>query len=206
MPVPNQRDPDGIDIIRAARTGLDDLKKLVISRWGRVPHVAADPASPPDGAVWIRSDLRRFRFRANGLTVDAGDAKRIEVRARRVAAQSAANATEVNIIFDTIDVDTSSQQAGGVFTAGTAGEYAVTLSGTMAAIPLNRFFAYISITSALTGVTRKIRNPGPTEDQFTVTAMLPLAAADFFTCGVFHTNGSAINITDAWLHVLRVSD
>ena len=56
MVVPNQRDPDQTTIIRQLRTELAALKSTVIGRWGRVPHLSADPASPPNGSLWIRDD------------------------------------------------------------------------------------------------------------------------------------------------------
>lgn len=69
MTVPNQRDPDSTQVLRAVRDGLADLKAMVISRWGRVPYMGADPVSPPDGSMWIRSDTRRLVFQAAGVRV-----------------------------------------------------------------------------------------------------------------------------------------
>lgn len=62
------RDGDALQIIAKLRDDLDELTRTYISRWGRVPSVAADPASPPDGAVWIRSDTGVLSWRANGVT------------------------------------------------------------------------------------------------------------------------------------------
>lgn len=63
------RDPDLVQIIDKLQTDLDALKANVVSRWGRVPHVPADPAALVDGMVWIRSGDLGLRFRANGQTV-----------------------------------------------------------------------------------------------------------------------------------------
>ena len=62
------RDPDSTQVIASLVDGLAALKANVISRWGRIPHVAADPTSPPDGSVWIRSDTGNLNWRANGTT------------------------------------------------------------------------------------------------------------------------------------------
>lgn len=62
------RDGDIIEIVRSVRDELGNLKANVISRWGRIPHVSADPPSPPDGAVWVRSGDGGYRYRANGVT------------------------------------------------------------------------------------------------------------------------------------------
>lgn len=64
----NPRDPDLLQIIDKATGDIAALQANVISRWGRVPHVAADPASPPDGGLWIRSDNGNLSWRANGVT------------------------------------------------------------------------------------------------------------------------------------------
>lgn len=63
------RDPDLIQIINKLQGDLDELTKNVIARNGRIPHIATDPASPPDGSAWIRSDDRGLRYRANGTTI-----------------------------------------------------------------------------------------------------------------------------------------
>lgn len=62
------RDPDLLQILDRLTTGLAELKANVISRWGRIPHTAADPASPPDGSTWIRSDNGNLSWRANAVT------------------------------------------------------------------------------------------------------------------------------------------
>jgi len=69
--VQNQRDLDQIEIIRKLRQDLDELTNTVVGRWGRVPIVTADPTSPPDGTIWIRSDLNKIRFRSGGVTYSA---------------------------------------------------------------------------------------------------------------------------------------
>lgn len=48
-----------------------DLESYLLdveSRLGRVPIVTADPTSPPDGSVWIRSDTAGVRYRSGGAT------------------------------------------------------------------------------------------------------------------------------------------
>lgn len=69
MTVPNQRDPDHIQLLRQLRAQGDDLKKTAISRWGRVPILTADPATLTDGMIWTRSDLASIRARINGVTI-----------------------------------------------------------------------------------------------------------------------------------------
>lgn len=69
MTVTNQRDLDLVETIRKLRGDVDTLTGTVISRWGRVPIIGADPASPPDGSVWARSDLGGIRARINGATI-----------------------------------------------------------------------------------------------------------------------------------------
>lgn len=63
------RDPDLVQVIDDLQRRLAALEANVVSRWGRVPHVAADPATPADGQVWIRSDDKGSRYRTNGTTV-----------------------------------------------------------------------------------------------------------------------------------------
>ena len=63
------RDPDLVDIIARLRADVDEITKNVIARTGRVPHLAADPATLVDGKVWARSDDLGYRYRANGTTV-----------------------------------------------------------------------------------------------------------------------------------------
>lgn len=65
---PNQRDPDLVQIIDNLQTRLAALEANTVSRWGRVPHVAADPATLADGQVWLRSDDKTMRYRANSTT------------------------------------------------------------------------------------------------------------------------------------------
>ena len=68
MTVPNQRDPDLVQIVEKGTDDLAALKANVISRWGRVPYLTADPTSPPDGSVWVRSDDGSLRWRSGGVT------------------------------------------------------------------------------------------------------------------------------------------
>lgn len=68
MVAPGIRDPDEVQVIRSLRADLKELAATVVGRWGRVPYVAADPASTPDGSVWIRSDDRGLRYRAASAT------------------------------------------------------------------------------------------------------------------------------------------
>jgi hypothetical protein len=70
--IPNQRDPDELQIIRKLRKDVADLKGTGISRWGRLPQLTADPAAPADGTAWIRSDLHELRMRSGGVTSYAG--------------------------------------------------------------------------------------------------------------------------------------
>lgn len=66
--MPEPRDPDLVQIIGRLDRDLGELQRQVDARWGRVPHVAADPATPPDGGEWIRSDTGNLHWRANGVT------------------------------------------------------------------------------------------------------------------------------------------
>src|SRR5438046_8737266 len=68
MAVPNQRDPDLTVVVNGLLADVDETKKTLIARWGRIPNVTADPTSPPDGAVWLRSDREQLRYRTNGAT------------------------------------------------------------------------------------------------------------------------------------------
>ena len=70
--MPQPRDPDLTQIIDTNTTDLAALKATVISRWGRVPYVAADPASPTDGSVWINSADTSLRYRSSGVTASPG--------------------------------------------------------------------------------------------------------------------------------------
>lgn len=69
MAITNQRDLDATQILGKVADDLDALKANVISRWGRIPHVTADEASPPNGSTWIRSDDKGLRYRGNGTTI-----------------------------------------------------------------------------------------------------------------------------------------
>lgn len=66
--IPNQRDLDEVAYLRKLRADVDALMSSAIAKWGRIPHLAVDPAAPADGSVWVRSTDGSIRFRAAGVT------------------------------------------------------------------------------------------------------------------------------------------
>ena len=69
MTVPNQRDPDMVQTVKGLRQDLDAHRQTLISKWGRVPILTADPTSPPDGSIWSRSDTGELRYQSAGGTI-----------------------------------------------------------------------------------------------------------------------------------------
>lgn len=65
---PNNRTPDELQLLTDLKARVATIEALMVARSGRVPHVAADPAAPPDGAAWVRSDNGEMRWRSNGVT------------------------------------------------------------------------------------------------------------------------------------------
>ena len=73
MSVPNQRDPDQIEIIRSLLARVTQLEQTVTGRWGQIPHVSTDPTTPLNGAIWLRDDSPvNVRVRSGGTTYSLG--------------------------------------------------------------------------------------------------------------------------------------
>lgn len=199
MTVPNQRDPDLTQVVKGLMGGLADLKANVISRWGRVPHVAADPASPPDGAVWVRSDDLAARWQANGRTYG----QRIGGQWTRVAAQAAASATLTDVLWDTE-------------AAGDDPEGFLTPTSATVTIPAGRGGIY-SISGRIlfsgtptNGIVRISTSAGNYDFYPTVIGQIggfgiivPLAAASTFKVTGYQASGGPLNMTGN-LHVYRI--
>lgn len=128
------------------------------------------------------------------------------VTLRRTANQSVNNTTDTAISWDTEDED-----LGGFWSSGTTvtiptgldGIYVITFRAS--ANVSGRSYGQITPTSAITGTPVDFRAVmDPVEDRALPVASLRLAAADTFTCNVFHTTGGAANFT-AWLSCYRIS-
>lgn len=66
-------DDDYFELEHAGSAGAKNMISVAnIRNTIGVPNVTTDPASPPDGAVWLRSDLGELRYRTNGATGFAG--------------------------------------------------------------------------------------------------------------------------------------
>lgn len=146
MTAQNQRDPDGTDILGQVRDGLADLKANVISRWGRVPHVATDPTSLADGMAWIRSDTGQLRFRANGVT-SHGDWTAVTFTNGWVNFNAGYQTCQYRKVADVVEIR-------GVMSTGTVASTAFTLpagfrpaSNHLIATVSNGAFGYITILS-----------------------------------------------------------
>lgn len=143
------RDPDLIQIISKLQGDLDELTKNVISRAGRVPHVAADPASPPDGSDWIRSDTGEWRYRANGVTValDARYVPRVGGVLLTSNMLGIATSSVTDITWDTEPSDPDGWHAGVgaplVVPAGKGMRYIVGYSGRWSASPTSQTIAMV---------------------------------------------------------------
>lgn len=176
------RDADGDELDRATRDGLADLKRLHISRWGRIPHLATDPTSPPDGSVWLRSDINQVRYRANGTTVGS-------VVALTDAAQTITTSSVTDITWGTEVVDPDGWVSGGSGTltvpAGKGGRYIVSYTGTWSASPTAIIFGAINGTALYA-------SPAADAVVFisTLTFMRTFAAADTLIIRAFQTSGS----------------
>lgn len=130
------------------------------------------------------------------------------VRLRRVANQSVTASTLTSISWDTEDQDTDGFIAVTAATitipTGLGGLYAIASRVTGLVTGTNRTFSDLTITSSITGMPAQFRQDlDPQEDMNTLTAVIPLNAADTFTLDVFHSEAAAVNFT-AWLVCYRV--
>ena len=195
MPAP--RDADLVAIISGLQDDLAALKANVISRWGRVPYVGADPASPPDGSVWVRSDLATLAFRSGGTTYG----QRVGGEWRRVAAQSATTATLTDVLWDTEDADTDGfltpTSATLTIPAGRGGLYSIAGRIQFSGSPTN-------------GIVR-ITTPAGNYDFYPTVIgqiggfgiVVPLAAAATVKVTGYQASGGSLNMTGN-LHVYRI--
>lgn len=103
MSVPNQRDRDEIEELRNLRRRLDELEQNTVSRWGRVPIVAADPVTPPDGSMWLRTDTGS-RHQSAGVTraPGAGVMGSVTVAVDQTGITAAADLTGFSIPFTAV--------------------------------------------------------------------------------------------------------
>lgn len=193
------RDPDMVQIISDLQDNLAALKANVISRWGRVPYVAADPASPPDGSMWIRSDTGALRYRTNGVTGGG----RTGGQWSRVAAQPATTATLTDVLWDT---ETTGDDPDGFLTptsatatipAGLGGLYSISGRVQFSGIPTN-------------GIVRITTAAGNYDFYPTVIGQIggfglvvPLAAAATVKVTGYQASGGTLNMTGN-LHIYRI--
>lgn len=129
-------------------------------------------------------------------------------RIRRVANQSVNSATDTAISWDTEDQDTDGFIVVTATTitipTGLDGLYALTFRA-QGAIGAGRAYGRFVVTSAITGTpTDFLSVLSDVEDQVYVAIVLPLNAADTFTCNVRHTSGVAVNFV-AWLACYRIA-
>ncbi|MDG4832436.1 hypothetical protein O7627_24455 [Solwaraspora sp. WMMD1047] len=147
-----------------------------------------------------------------GAIVTADDLPvRTGVRLRRAANQSVNSASQTNISWDTEDEDTDGFWSSGAtvtIPAGLGGLYAITYVPVVDSLTAGtRSFCSVVPTSAVTGGhALTYRNLFDNqEDRGCVGIVLPLLAADTFVCDVFHSHGSARNVT-AHLSCYRIGD
>lgn len=55
-------------LVRFIEGSLQELSRLVDSRFGKVPVLSSDPATPEDGMIWIRSDTGQLCWRVSNTT------------------------------------------------------------------------------------------------------------------------------------------
>lgn len=149
-----------------------------------------------------------------GLTMYDGStwlvlvAARVEVRARRTTNISCTSGAFTDITWSTEDADVSGFIAAPATTftvpTGLGGEYAISCRGVMASTIAARHAMSLDITSSITGAPTSIRGGSYGDDYNGVTAVLPLAAADTFKFSVLQSSGGAVNLTAAWVNVVRI--
>jgi hypothetical protein len=107
MPTPNQRDLDLVDTLRKLRSDLSDLASTVVARWGRVPIVGVAPATPPDGSIFVRSDVAQLEYLSGGVTypaISSAGFRRINHNGDMTIAQRGTSATGVTTAgYRTVD-------------------------------------------------------------------------------------------------------
>ena len=180
------RDPDEIQYLKKLRSDLDELTATYISRWGRVPHVAADPASPPDGAVWTRSDLNQLRYRSNGVTYTAGLNNGVILTD---AAQTFTTSVAADITWGTEVSDPDNWTSGGSATltvpTGLSRRYIVTYNGTWSAVPGSS-----TVTAYINGVaTYEYTTTGGITFNPFITFVRTFAAGDTIKFQAFQSSG-----------------
>lgn len=199
MPYTTRADGDVITASSWNATVRDQVVSTVTS---------AGRPSGTEGQLIATTDLDRIEvFNGSAWTnlLPYSSSGREELRVRRTSALSIPSGASTSVTWPTEDVDTLSVHAASasVIFMGT-GLQLITASYTLASVPANRHFCEINITSAITGVTRAIRNACTGEDTGSLTAVIPSQTGDSYEFRVFHTNGSAINLTDGWLEMIRV--
>jgi hypothetical protein len=161
------------------------------------------PPTAVTGVLWTAAQMNTYRDDLNFLNAQPG------CRVRRAANQSISSGSTNTITWDTEDQDTDGFIAVSSTTVtiptGLDGRYLITFATIPASAPANRFIVQITPTGAGLNLPANFRAAGGAgEDRLSVSAAIPLNAADTFACQVFHTNGSAINFT-AWMSCYRIS-
>ena len=202
--IPGQRDPDSTQLLRAVRDDHAALKGTVVSRWGRVPILGADPAAPPDGSLWIRSDTGLLNYRAAGVTRSA-DGRRTggEWSNGSVVALPNGSAQDISWTTEVSDTDNflTPPSASGGIPSGLAGLYL--------------FSARVILSSSSVGTGALIRvldvDSSPwsapinqSDGNATLSFIIPVIATSNFRINIFQNSGVSINMTSARLIVRRL--
>lgn len=189
MTAPGIRDPDQLQIIRTLRDDLKTLTSTVVGRWGKVPYAATDPTTPANGTVWVRSDTRSLWARIAGTSVliGAGGGGVIVTD----AAQAIVTATLTDITWGTEVSDPDNWTSGGsaVLTcpAGFGGRYAISYTGTWAAVAAGvGITVAIYINGSITYASTDVNLVGVSS----VTAVRTLVVGDQVKCVVYHNAGA----------------
>lgn len=141
--------------------------------------------------------------RLSPARLNALNAPRRGCRLRRAAAQSVNSATTTTISWDTEDDDIGGYFSSGSPTvvtipSGLGGLYGIIYRPFVASLTVaGRCFGSINVTTAIVGMPSIYRIPfDVNEDQIVVPlGGIPLLSGDSFTCDVFHSHGSARDVT-----------
>jgi hypothetical protein len=189
--VPNQRDPDLVQVIDNLQTRLAALEANVVSRWGRVPHVATDPATLADGMAWVRSDNGQLRWRANGATQASMSGRSRVILTDSAQPINTSSTTDITWGTEVADLDgwTSGGSATLTVPAGFAGQYHVCYTGSWSATS-----GTSSGVTCVAGGTPFGSQDAGLWNITTLTFVITLAVADTLKFQVFQSSG-AINIS-----------
>lgn len=194
--IPDQRDRDIIQAIGQLQRQVDELRSVVVGRWGRVP--TTPDTAPPDGSIWIDPALPAIKGRANGTTFTAANVATPTGVKLSDTAQVVATGTYTDITWGAESSDPDGWHAAGaasiICPAGRAGRYAITYRGLWATDPVDAK-ASLHVNGSHYGSIAYLS--WYNYQHLLNFACVTLAVGDSLVFSVYHTAGANRNIDSA---------